>query len=229
MSENYRYDGKDLSEIVAMEILQHQFGEFRWLGADIGTITTEIYDFHRERGGKIIGRDNEWSENIKRALNNLSYFGRASKQKPNSNYWYIPKPKQRILGEGKHWVYCYYVETQKESSIRYPCTIGFTRDHNFKGVRKYIEKQTSKAITETPKIPLLFRTESPVELEGAIHRTLKLRGNHIRGEIFNTTPIEVREIYDFIIHQNASYTYTIEGMILDYVRSGKDPEDIFLF
>lgn len=57
---------------------------------------------------------------------------------------------------------------------------------------------------------LLLRTGKWVELEGAIHRTLKLRGRLLEklqgAEWFNTNPDEVLKIYDFIIYGKANMT-----------------------
>lgn len=197
--------------MVAMEILQHRFGIFQWSPANIGKINTAVYDLHTQSGGKIIGNDNEWSENIKQALNDLSHFGRVSESHPGSDYWYISDKGQRILGKGEDWVYCYYTNSEKRLGGRsWTCKIGKTEKDSFREVREYIIKQTRNVSPDYPKIPLLFRTDRCGDLELAIQRTLKLRGKHINSapgkELFTTNPEEVLQIYDFIIHQDPSYT-----------------------
>ena len=144
---------------------------------------------------------------VRRALSYLRQSGHAV-ELIGGNFIF-PKDDERVFGTGENWVYCYYLTIQKkQGASQFPWTIGRTSGGTIKSIRKYIERQARKAIVDPPKIPLLFRTNECVDLEGAIHRILRLRDQQIDApgdELFMTNPEEVLEIYDFIDRLEAHY------------------------
>ena len=214
MSQEYKYAGEPLSEIAALDDLKKRYTPDTALatGHSLNNLRYTTEEQHVKNGG--LPTDD--SEALAAILQRVRYYllrsGHATELLGGKLI--LPKNGQRILGNGSEWVYCYYINSQKaEGDPRYPCTIGLTRSDGIKSVTEYIEKQMRKAIVERPKIPLLFRTDGCVDLEGAIHRVLRLRGQQIDApgnELFYTNPKEVLQIYDFIVHGDSHYTTTQE-------------------
>ena len=212
MSQDYKYANEPLSIIAVMDCLKtsNTKDEAIETGHSIKELVSIVERHHFENGGlKTVGSDST----VRRALSHLRRSGHAVELFGGT--FIFPKNDQRIFGKGEDWVYCYYLTSQKkQGDTQYPCTIGRTSGGTIKSVRGYIERQTRKAVVEPPKIPLLFRTDSCVDLEGAIHRVLKLRGQQIDApgdELFTTNHEEVLEIYDFIIHGDPNYTTNAES------------------
>ena len=212
MSQEYKYANEPLSIIAAMDCLRTHFtkNEAIATGHPIKVLVSTVEKYHVKNGGL---QTDDSGTAVRKALSNLRASGHAVEL--IGGHWILPKDDQRIFGKGKDWVYCYYLTSQKkEGDSRYPCTIGRTSGGTVKSVTEYIERQTRKAVVERPKIPLLFRTDRYVDLEGAIHRILKLRDQQIEkaqgNELFTTNPNEVLEIYDFIIHGYPDYTTSAE-------------------
>ena len=210
MSENNcEYQGESLSVLAAMNILKEHSTKDEVIkkGHSIKMLMSVVDEYHKKRGGLLTD-----SDNLKRiltsALDFLSKSGQASKI--SKDRWRLPKPDQRIFGSGKHWVYLYYFDEDKtiaESLEKgsWRCRVGRAKSDPEGRITR-----PTKGTPVPPRVVLLFRTDKWVELEGAIHRTLKLRGRHLEKlqgvEWFNTTPDEVVEIYDFIIHRRPNYT-----------------------
>lgn len=214
MSQDYKYANEPLSIIAAMDFLKTRFTKDEDIetGHSIKGLVSFVEKYHVEKGG--LPTDGSGST-VLDALSYLSASGHAVEW--IDGRWILPKDDERVFGKGTDWVYCYYLTSQKkQGDSRYPCTIGRTSSDTIKSVREYIERQTRKAVVEPPKIPLLFRTDKCVDLEGAIHRILRLRGQQIKeapgDELFTTNPEEVLEIYDFIIHGDPDYTISAESI-----------------
>ena len=117
--------------------------------------------------------------------------------------WRIPPSCQRILGEGKGWVYLYYFDKEKakaqdQRNEVWPCKIGLTQKDPEKRIQQQLEEDS-----DIPIIALLLRTDEPELLEKTIHGFLRLHGRHIEGDIqgrewFRTNLEEVALIYKFI-------------------------------
>ena len=214
MSQDYEYAGEPLSEIAAMDCLKNRYTVDTAIttGHSLKNLIHITEKYHVEKGGLPTDDSETLTAILRKARSYLLWSGHATELIGGNVI--LPKNKQRIFGKGTDWVYCYYLDSQKkEEDLRYPCTIGLTRGDTLKSVREYIEKQMRKAVVDPPKIPLLFRTDRCVDLEGAIHRILKLRGQQIEApgnELFNTNPEEVLRIYDFIIHGQPDYTEFME-------------------
>ena len=212
MSQDYKYADEPLSIIAAMDYLKaiSTKDDAIETGHSIKDLVSIVERYHFENGGlKTVGSDSA----VRWALSHLRRSGHAVEL--FGGRLIFPKNDQRVFGKGEDWVYCYYLTSQKkQGDTQYPCTIGRTSGGTMKSVRKYIEGQMRKAVVEPPKIPLLFRTDACVDLEGAIHRVLKLRGQQIDApgnELFMTNPEEVLEVYDFIIHGDPDYTRCTES------------------
>ena len=211
MSQEYKYTGEPLSRIAAIDILKgiSTKDEALTKGHSLKSLIHITEQQHVKNGGLPTDDSDALAANLSRVRHYLLRSGHATELIGGNLI--LPKNGQRILGKGKDWVYCYYINTQKKEGARqYPCTIGYSESHDtIKSITKYIEGQTRKAVVEPPKISLLFRTDGARALEGAIHRCLMLRGQHIDApgnELFNTNAKEVLRIYDFIIHGDPDYT-----------------------
>ncbi len=212
MSQDYKYADESLSIIAAMDCLKRHVTTDK--GIDIGLsikgVVSFVEKYHVKNGG--LPTDDP-GRVVRRALSHLRQSGHAV-ELIGGNFIF-PKDDERVFGNGENWVYCYYLTIQKkQGASQFPCTIGRTSGGTIKSIRKYIERQARKAIVDPPKIPLLFRTNECVDLEGAIHRILRLRDQQIDApgdELFMTNPEEVLEIYDFIIHGDPTYTTRTES------------------
>ena len=217
MSQEYKYAGEPLSGIAAIDFLRgiSTKDEALTTGHSLKSLMRITEQQHVENGGLPTDDSDTLAADLWRVRHYLLRSGHATELLGGNLI--LPKNGQRILGKGKDWVYCYYINSQKKEGVhQYPCTIGFSESHDtIKSITKYIEGQTRKAVVEPPKISLLFRTDRARALEGAIHRCLMLRGQHIDApgnELFNTNPKEVLRIYDFIIHRKPDYTITMERL-----------------
>lgn len=115
------------------------------------------------------------------------------------------------FGEGSGSVYLYYFPCQKKHVQQvgapvWECKIGYTEEED---VHAYIERQAKKSRklfdipdTEYPEMPVLFKTDTPKELETQIHKILKLFRRKVKikkqREWFFTNPDEVIQIYLFL-------------------------------
>ena len=216
MSQEYKYAGDPLSEIAAMDLLKNRYTPDTALttGHSLKNLIHIAEQQHVKNGGLPTDDSDALAVLHLKVRSYLLASGHATELIGGNLI--LPKNGQRIFGKGSDWVYCYYLNSQKEEGeSRYPCTIGLTRSDSIKSVTEYIEKQMRKAVVERPKIPLLFRTDGCVDLEGAIHRILRLRGQQIDApgnELFNTNPKEVLQIYDFIVHGDSHYTRKRESI-----------------
>ena len=212
MSQGYKYADESLSIIAAMDFLKTCITPDKIIetGHSIKSLVSFVEEKHVKNRG--LPTDDP-GRVVRRALSHLRQSGHAV-ELIGGNFIF-PKDDERVFGTGEDWVYCYYLTIQKkQGDSQFPCTIGRTSGGTIKSIRKYIERQARKAIVDPPKIPLLFRTNECVDLEGAIHRILRLRDQQIDAlgdEIFMTNPEEVLEIYDFIIHGDPTYTTRTES------------------
>ena len=226
MSENnYEYQGESLSVLAAMDILKGHSTKDEAIkrGHSIKTLMSVVDEYHTERGG--LPTDNV---NLKRiltpALRFLSKSGQANKI--SKDHWRLPKFDQRIFGRGKHWVYLYYFDEDKttaesQGKDHWRCRVGRAKSDPEGRITR-----PTKGTPVSPRIAVLFRTDKWVELEGAIHRILKLRDSHLdklQGEEwFNTNPDEVVEIYDFIMHRRPNYTSRQESICNRRAKKWRD-------
>lgn len=207
-SKPYAYKEKPLTQSIAQEIISTKTYTS---GSSVTKIAEYVRKTHEKNGGLSAEKDLE--EIIKGALRYLSQSGEANQLA--SDIWMIPRLNQKIFGSGKHWVYLYYFDADKEKAksdsmspyddeedhLFWPCKIGKTakdpetRVHNL-----------TPGVPVPPHIGLLFRTDEHSALEDAIHGILTVRGRHLEKlqgkEWFLTNPREVTEIYDFIIRAN---------------------------
>ena len=227
MSQDYKYAGEPLSEIAAMDYLKGVFTKDHAIeeGHTIETLMHVVEENHTKKEGLPTDDRETLRTILRKALRCLCNSGHAIELLGGS--WRLSKNDQRIFGRGQHWVYLYYFKEDKhkaESQERthWRCRIG-KADKDPEG---RITRPT-KGTPIPPRVGLLFRTDKHTELEGAIHRILKLRGQHLEklqgAEWFNTNPDEVLEIYNFIIHRNPDYTRRMENRDVRRVkRAHKD-------
>lgn len=104
------------------------------------------------------------------------------------------------LGSGSGAVYVYYFDIYRklanlENKARWPCKVGMTdRD----AISRVIS-QAGTAYPELPHVALVLKTDTPRELEAALHAALKFKKRHMTAapgkEWFQTTPEEVESLY----------------------------------
>ena len=215
MSQDYKYAGEPLSEIAAMDYLKGVSTKDSAIeeGHTIEILMHVVEENHTKKGG--LPTDPETLRTIlRKTLRCLCNSGHAVELLGGN--WRLPKNDQRIFGRGQHWVYLYYFEEDKDKAesqerTRWRCRIG-KADKDPEG---RITRPT-KGTPIPPRVGLLFRTDKHTELEGAIHRILKLRGQYLEklqgASWFDTTPDEVLETYDFIIHGTPDHTGKKEFM-----------------
>ena len=223
MSQDYKYAGEPLSTIAAVDYLKGVSTKDEAIkkGHSTELLMNVMEEYHVEKGG--LSTDSETlAAVLRQALRFLSRSGHATEL--IAGRWRLSKTDQRIFGCGQHWVYLYYFSEDKKKAesqekSRWRCRVGRAK-HDPEG---RIARPT-KGTPVPPQIALLLRTDKWVELEGAIHRTLKLRGQHLEklqgAEWFDTNPDEVLEIYDFIVHRKPNYTRRAE--YLDNKRAIRD-------
>lgn len=167
--------------------------------------------------GGLEEKNNRLLRLTKDALEYLAVFGKANQF--SEDYWIITKYPLRIYGNGKNWVYLYYLSSDKaensgnpsekgHSEHEWTCNIGRTKSK--KPVEGRILKET-RPFREKVIIELLLRTDEEIKLESGIHIALKLRGKHIPPENINrerewfiTNPDKVIEIYEFFMEVSPS-------------------------
>ena len=155
-----------------------------------------------------VGKAQQISKYESRKLSELELFDLLVNNKKlpepiSVEKWRIPPSCQRILGEGKGWVYLYYFDKEKAKAQDQrnevcPCKIGLTQKDPEKRIQQQLEEDS-----DIPIIALLLRTDEPELLEKTIHGFLRLHGRHIEGDIqgrewFRTNLEEVALIYKFI-------------------------------
>lgn len=213
MSQDYKYADEPLSLIAVIDSLKgfstadHAIKE----GNSIKSLMSVVKKYHVENEGLLTNSDT-LAAVFRKALHFLNRSGHANEL--IGGRWRLSKTDQRIFGNGQHWVYLYYFQDDKkmaesQGKSRWRCRVGRAK-HDPEG---RVTRPT-KGTPVPPQIALLLRTDKWVELEGAIHRTLKLRRQHLEklqgAEWFDTNPDEVLEIYDFIIHGDPNYTRIVE-------------------
>lgn len=167
--------------------------------------------------GGLEEKNNKLLNLTKDALAYLAILGETNQF--SEGYWIVTKYPLKIYGNGKNWVYLYYLSSDKaeirvnaseevHSEREWACNIGRTKSK--KPVEGRILEET-KSFRKEVTIALLLRTDEEIKLERGIHTILKLRRKHIPPENINrerewfiTNPDKVIEIYEFIMEVSAS-------------------------
>ena len=181
------------------------------------TIRGALLGYHAGEGGLEPLEGRSGSIIMGRALNNLQKIAKTSAM--GNNIWRIAHKDQWIFGDGKHWVYLYYFDQDKQDAeIKgqsvWRCKIGSTKGLDQNGKIKFdapearVKNQT-RGTPEPPHIALLFRTNLHETLEKVIHGILTLQGKHLRHaqgvEWFLTNPREVVHIVGHIDYHGLIY------------------------
>ena len=138
---------------------------------------------------------------VTNALNALKRNDLADNDPPGIGVWHIvdkdkPTEKDGVkrIGSGKSSVYLYYYPTYKmfaelQGEETWPCKIGRSEYPN--PIHRIYE-QTGTGMPEQPEVALVMQTNSPKEMENAIHKLLD-RVPDARGtEWFMTNPSKGR-------------------------------------
>ncbi len=221
---DYEYVGVPLIPKIAQELIIEKFS-----GKTVNRqeIIETVIQIHCDRGGLPSEAQNVPETTIYAALYKLKKSGIA--ENPSQGYWRIdlipdspgregpesveppqaPDEEEIIepdvpseIGSGEDSVYLYYLplyrkEAQSKGESVWPCKVGRTRHDPVRRVRA----QTSAP--EEPELALTIRTDTPSDMEKAIHAILAVRGRHMEHaqgtEWFHTNPSEVEEIHAFIV------------------------------
>ena len=106
MSESYKYANEPLSIIAAMDYFKthNTPDEAIEKGHSMEKLVSFVEEYHVEKGGL---RTADSSTAALKALSNLLQSGHAFAL--SGGHLILPKNDQRVLGKGKDWVYCYYI------------------------------------------------------------------------------------------------------------------------
>ena len=202
---------EEISRLINRALRLHEVSSDYYIIPSTLSLSYTIGLIHTCLGG-LEETNNRLMKLTKDALEYLAILGETNQFA--EDYWIIAKYPLRIYGNGKNWVYLYYLSGDKtgtevnasessHSEGEWKCNIGRTKSK--KPVEGRILKETrqfrEKVITE-----LLLRTDEEIKLESGIHIALKLRGKHIPPEDINrerewfiTNPDKVIEIYEFFM------------------------------
>lgn len=113
---------------------------------------------------------------------------------------------EKVIGNGKQSVYCYFYQIYKDKALAnnetvWECKIGkATID-----AQGRVIDQFGTAYPEYPVIALVIKCKSAHALEQAIHCVLDLRNRHIESspgnEWYMTNPQEIEEIYNWMLQK----------------------------
>ena len=199
----------EVSRLISLALHLHEVSSAYYVIPSTLSLSYTVGLIHTCLGG-LEEKNNRLMKLTKDALEYLAILGETNQF--SEDYWIITKRPLRVYGNGKNWVYLYYLSgdktgTEANASERsrpereWPCNIGRTKAK--KPVEGRILKET-KLSQKKVIIELLLRTDEEKNLERAIHTILKLRGKHIppecmKGEIewFTTNSDEVIAIYEF--------------------------------
>ena len=206
----------EVSQLISQALRLHEASSAYYIIPSTLSLSYTVGLIHTCLGG-LEEKNNRLVKLTKDALEYLAILGETNQF--SENYWIITKYPLRIYGNGKNWVYLYYLSSDKardrgNTSEKSPlerewtCNIGRTSAR--KPVEGRILKET-RPFREKVIIELLLRTDEEIRLESGIHTTLKLRGKHIPPEDINrerewfiTNPDKVIEIYEFLMGVSTS-------------------------
>ena len=213
---NYKYKGVELTPMVFADILITLF-DGKIFRRDEAIVT--VKRFHSDHGG-LLGKKDYVSafkhccqRQIPNYLENVGYATwKLNYQESSCEVVVSPEPSpeeaaepdiaaDKVLGSGGGAVYVYYFDIYKklanlEEEVSWPCKVGMTdRD----AISRVIS-QAGTAYPELPHIALVLKTDTPRELETALHAALKFKKRHMTDapgkEWFQTTPEEVESLYE---------------------------------
>ena len=220
---DYEYKDQQFSVEIAEALIQERNSS----GVSLTFVKNKVLTIHMERGGLEPPEGESSRVMVKKALQNLSGFAKASEI--SKDRWRYAKTDQWIFGSGTHWIYLYYFPQEKRDAEEkgrsvFPCKIGkangVDRNDNIKydAPEKRVEFLTRGA-REFAKIPLLFRTDTHTDLEAAIHKNLKLQRKSIPNrpstEWFRTNPREVVKIVAGIKMTLLHPAYNLSAILAD--------------
>lgn len=220
---DYEYKDQQFSVEIAEALIQERNSS----GVSLTFVKNKVLTIHMERGGLEPPEGESSRVMVKKALQNLSGFAKASEI--SKDRWRYAKTDQWIFGSGTHWIYLYYFPQEKRDAEEkgcsvFPCKIGKADGVDRNGKIKYDapEKRVeflTRGAREFAKIPLLFRTDTHTDLETAIHKNLKLQRKSIPNrpstEWFRTNPREVVKIVAGIKMTLLHPAYNLSAILAD--------------
>ncbi|MYB66035.1 GIY-YIG nuclease family protein [Candidatus Poribacteria bacterium] len=207
----YKHKSQHLNLQIAEEIVKITL---KGTGS-IACITKCVLEHHTQHGGLPLASDEilhspydsvdaymrGLTEYVLYELNEKGYVEHNS----DEGTWQIYEYPLRVFGEGEGAVYVFYDDRDailhKTSDGRWACNIGYT-EHD---VSQRVCEQT-KQWTQHPTIALILKTDTPKDLEEALHYLLKrcgcwrkdLKDKGAGREWFDTTPDKVLMLYKHI-------------------------------
>lgn len=202
MGNDYRYKDNPLTVEIAEEILDLQYGKV----LNQKKVGEQLLQLHLKQEGLPPENDKNLVEDvllnriIRGAFRHLKNKGRAERTE-NLDVWKVHPKDRRVFGIGDENVYCFYDPRDRNEAERrkervWTCNIGRTT----RSVLTRVREKTNQWTVE-PKIDLIFKTSRSKELEGRLHRLLKVLGRHrkdIGREWFDVHPDEVLYLYRLI-------------------------------
>lgn len=168
-------------------------------------IREDVLDYHLKNGGK--PPEAKLENMISFAVQRLR--DKKCAEKVAKGYWRFfpddPKPSvTEMIGDGSGWVYVYYFPTHRQNAVSkgkssWECKIGQTDGDPHQRIKDQIGK-SPVSFPEEPEIPLLIKTDSPKEVEKAIHGILTALGKYMKkapgNEWYITSPDEVKNLFE---------------------------------
>ena len=207
---------EEVSQLISQALRLHEASSTYYIIPSTLSLSYTVGLIHTRLGG-LEEKNNRLMKLTKDALEYLAILGETNQF--SEGYWIVTKYPLRIYGNGKNWVYLYYLSSDKarnrgnaseKSHLEREWTCNIGRTSARKPVEGRILKET-RPFREKVIIELLLRTDEEVRLESGIHTTLKLRGKHIPPEDINrerewfiTNPDKVIEIYEFLMGVSTS-------------------------
>lgn len=183
--------------------------------AHINKIAQHVLEYHQDRNGlppapnEILESPYHSVADYMRGLTEYVLYELNEKgyveQNSDEGTWQIYKYPLRVFGEGECSVYLFYdardAILHKTSDGLWACNIGYTE----RDVSQRVCEKT-KQWTQHPTIALIFKTDTPKDLEGELHHILKcdgrwrkdLKDKRAGREWFDTTPDKVLMLYKHI-------------------------------
>ena len=235
---DYEYKNQHFSVEIAEALLREQ--QVSTTSARVKEIREYLFDRHKKRGGFGLPDsvendfvDIEEMHITQTALLNL--HKQAMTSRIYKDIWRIARRDQWIFGKGKHWVYLYYFdqdknEAESKGEVVWRCKIGkadgLDKDDKIKydAPETRVESQTRGAPVK-PILALLLRTDLHTILERVVHGTLTLQGKHLpkaQGkEWFRTNPSEVVSIVAMIDFGLLSPVLNLSPILENFERNVK--------
>ena len=193
---SYKYKGIPLTPTIIAHLLTELYEVGEVFKRDEYAFRVQVY--HEQNGGAVT--NSKLLTQTKKAIQILQRAG-VIRGRGSYGMWEVIENNSNLPEGGALYVYTYpaYLKLAKlEGSTAYPVKVGMTA----LTADERILAQTTTAMPEAPLLLLEVKTESPRELERAIHGVLEYRGQALDGRVgsewFLSSEPEIQGIIEWI-------------------------------